>query len=202
MRCRYCHNPELVRKVGFKSPDEVLNFLKKRATLLDGLVLSGGEATLYPGLGDFMRQAKTLGYAIKLDTNGLRPDRVKAFLEDGLLDYVALDYKAPPQKFKAVTGVEKFDFFTQTLDILCKQNKVDFEVRTTVHTDLLNEEDVNKIIHDLDERGYQGTYYVQNFRGDDDRPTLAMMPEQQQELDRSKLGQPAGFSLEYRNFSL
>ena len=200
MRCRYCHNPELVRKVGFKSPDEVLNFLKKRATLLDGLVLSGGEATLYPGLGDFMRQAKTLGYAIKLDTNGLRPDRVKAFLEDGLLDYVALDYKAPPQKFKAVTGVEKFDFFTQTLDDLCEQNKVDFEVRTTVHTDLLNEEDVNEIIRDLDKRGYQGTYYVQNFRGDDDRPTLAMMPEQQQELDRSKLCQPSGFKLGYRNF--
>lgn len=201
MRCGYCHNPQIVKGKGRGSAEEVLAFLKKRQGLLDGVVLSGGEASAYPGLPHFIKQVRSLGYDVKLDTNGLRPDIIEDFLNQGFLDYIALDYKAPPEKFKKVTGVDKYEAFNKTLDLLCKQKTVPLEVRTTVHTALMDEEDVNHIIHDLDERGYSGTYYVQNFRSDNERPTLGMLPEQKRKLDCSLLHAPAGFDLEFRNFS-
>lgn len=200
MRCAYCHNPQIVKGKGRGTAEDVLAFLRKRQGLLDGIVLSGGEASAWPGLPAFIRQAKQLGYAIKLDTNGLRPDLIAAFLVENLLDYVALDYKAPPGKFKKVTGVDKFAAFGKTLDILCMQKTVPFEVRTTVHTALLDEEDVSAIIRDLEARGYHGAYYVQNFRADNDRPTLGHLPPQTRILDQSALPTPAGFSLHFRNF--
>ena len=200
MRCSYCHNPQIVKGKGRGKVEDVVTFLKKRQGLLDGVVLSGGEASAYPGLPDFIKMAKNLGYAIKLDTNGLRPDIIKRFLSQGLLDYVALDYKAPPDKFKKVTGVEKFDFFAQTLDLLCGQTAVPFEVRTTVHTDLMDENDVTSIIDDLERRHYAGCYYVQNFRSDNDRPTLGFLPPQKRILDQALIPAAQSFDMEFRNF--
>ncbi|MCK5284279.1 MAG: anaerobic ribonucleoside-triphosphate reductase activating protein [Alphaproteobacteria bacterium] len=200
MRCPYCHNPEIVKGKGNTKIDDVLNFLEKRKSLLDGVVLSGGEASIYPGLPDFVRKVKEMGYAIKLDTNGTRPDLVKNFLEHGYLDYIALDYKAPPEKFKRITGFQKFETFLETLSILCKQNTVQFEIRTTVHTSLLNEQDITAIINDLSSKNYIGTYYVQNFQNNNDSPTLEILPPQERILDISQLPQPKGFSIEFRNF--
>jgi pyruvate formate lyase activating enzyme len=175
MRCGYCHNPQIVKGKGTQRIDNVLAFLEKRKGLLDGVVLSGGEASIYPNLPDFVRTVKAMGYTIKLDTNGTRPDLIQDFLEHGLLDYVALDYKAPPDKFKAVTGINKFNDFKRTLDLLCAQNIVPFEIRTTVHTALMNEQDVFAIMTDLEHRNYTGAYYVQNYINNDG-PTLGMLP--------------------------
>lgn len=94
MRCPYCHNPQIVKGKGKGSVEEVLAFLEKRKGLLDGVVLSGGEASYNPGLPDFIQRVKDMGYAIKLDTNGLRPEIIETFLAQNMLDYVALDYKA------------------------------------------------------------------------------------------------------------
>lgn len=201
MRCGYCHNPQIVKGKGRGTAEEVLTFLKKRQGLLDGVVLSGGEASAYPGLPDFIRQVRALGYAVKLDTNGLRPDIIKGFLTQGFLDYIALDYKAPPEKFKKVTGVDKYKAFNETLALLCAQNDVPVEIRTTVHTALMDETDLNHIIADLGERGYKGTYHIQNFRSDNDRPTLGMLPPQKREIDKNALHEPQGFDLGFRNFS-
>lgn len=200
MRCPYCHNPQIVKGKGRGDIGQVLDFLHKRKGLLDGVVLSGGEASAYPRLPDFIRQVKNLGYAVKLDTNGLRPDIIDDFLCHGFLDYIALDYKAPPQKFKKVTGVDKYEAFTQTLDILCTRKKLSFEVRTTVHTDLMDEEDVGQIIQDLDQRSFTGMYYIQNFRADNDRPTLGFLGEQKRVLDTQSLPKPDNFTMEFRNF--
>ena len=200
MRCPYCHNPQLVKGKGRGDVEAVMAFLRKRRGLLDGVVLSGGEASAWPGLPDFMRAVKDLGYEIKIDTNGLRPDLIESFLARGLLDYVALDYKAGPDKFKAVTGTEKYEAFSRTLDLLCGQAAVPFEVRTTVHTALLDEDDISAIIEDLERRGFSATYFVQNFRADNDRPTLGCLPEQERTLDCEALPQPKGFSIEFRNF--
>lgn len=200
MRCPYCHNPELVKGKGRGSIDQVMEFLKKRQGLLDGVVLTGGEASVYPGLPDFIRQVKKLGYEVKLDTNGLRPDIIEDFMAEGFLNYIALDYKAPPHKFKSVSGVDKYDTFSKTLDLLCAQNKVDFELRTTVHTSLMDESDISEIIEDLDKRGYKGNYYVQNFTADNDRPTLGMIGDQERVLDIKSLSEPKGFKVEFRNF--
>lgn len=200
MRCGYCHNPQIVKGKGRGTVEDVMAFLHKRQALLDGVVLSGGEASAYPGLPAFIRQVKKLGYAVKLDTNGLRPDIIEDFLKKGFLDYIALDYKAPPEKFKKVTGVDKWGFFNQTLDLLCHQNKMPFEVRTTVHTGLMDETDVSQIIHDLDQRGYDQGYFVQNFRSDNERPTLGMLPEQSRILDTDRLPVPKNYKMQFRNF--
>lgn len=200
MRCPYCHNPQIVKGKGRGNITQVMDFLRKRQGLLDGVVLSGGEASAYPGLPAFIREVKSMNYAVKLDTNGLRSDIIKSFLDAGFLDYIALDYKAPPVKFKLVTGVEKYEFFNQTLDILCNQSKVPFEIRTTVHTDLMNEDDVNSIIRDLESRGYTGTHAIQNFRHSDDRPTLGFMKPQSRILERDNIYHPSAFRIEFRNF--
>lgn len=200
MRCPYCHNPEIVKGKGRGDIGQVLGFLKKRQGLLDGVVLSGGEASAYPGLPNFIKQLKALGYAVKLDTNGLRPDIIETFLAQGFLDFIALDYKAPPHNFKKVTGVDKYDAFTKTLDLLCNQNDIPFEVRTTVHTDLTDEKDVQNIIDDLDQRGFNGHYYVQNFRADNDRPILGSLKRQKHVLNTEALVPSSRFTTEFRNF--
>ncbi len=200
MRCPYCHNPQIVKGKGRGEVADVMDFLKKRQGLLDGVVLSGGEATSYAALPNFIRIVKSLGYAIKLDTNGLRPDILRAFLDDGLLDFVALDYKSPPEKFKRVTGTDKFKDFEKTLAMLCAQTAIPFEIRTTVHTDLMNESDVQAIINDLTLRQFRGTYAIQNFRHDNNRPTLGMLKPQKLFLNTAALDNK-GLHVELRNFS-
>ncbi len=200
MRCPYCHNPALVMGKGRGSVDQVMAFLEKRKGLLDGVVLTGGEASIYPGLPDFIRDVKAMGYEIKLDTNGLRPEIIGSFLEEGFLDYIALDYKAPPAKFEDVTGVDKYEDFAKTLSLLCGQDKVEFELRTTVHTSLMDEDDIAFIIKDLEKHGYKGTYYVQNYIADNDRPTLGMIEDQKRILDIESLPTPKGFKIDFRNF--
>lgn len=199
MRCSYCHNPQIVKGRGRTTAEHTLAFLKKRQGLLDGVVLSGGEATLYEGIADFAMRIKQLGYAIKLDTNGTRPDIVKEMLQQGLLDYVALDYKAPRSKYKEVTATELFTPFDNTLSQLCVQAEVPFEVRTTVHCDLLDVKDVTEIMDDLSAHGYRGVYYVQNYINNDN-PVLGRLLPQKLPLDTAQLPPPKGFTLEFRNF--
>lgn len=183
MRCGYCHNPDLVLAKGTGYDQKsVTEFLKKRIGLLDGVVLSGGEATLYRKIDLLCEMIKTLGFAIKLDTNGLRFDVVARLLERGLLDYVALDYKAPREKFHDVTGSHDFKSFAKTLDLLL-ESETAFEVRTTYHSGLLEMEDLMMIMQDLKKRGYSQTYYIQQAMGE---RTLGNLGESRL-LERSRL---------------
>jgi len=162
MRCIYCYNSDIVfSKEGEYTPKELIAFLKKRVGLLDGVVLSGGEPTLYDLL-PLCRQIKEMGFSIKLDTNGTHPDVVKELVTEELVDYIALDFKAKNGKFGYITGSSRFDKFTETLDFLI-QRAFDFEVRTTVHPDLLQPEDINQMMEELKSRGYRGPYYLQKF---------------------------------------
>jgi pyruvate formate lyase activating enzyme len=162
MRCIYCYNSDIVfAKSGEYTEEDLIAFLKKRMGLLDGVVLSGGEPTLND-LAPLCRQIKAMGYTIKLDTNGLDPIRVKELVEEDLVDYIALDFKAGNGKFGYVTGSSRFDKFTDTLDYLIEK-RFDFEVRTTVHADLLQPEDINMMIEELKSRGYERPYYLQKF---------------------------------------
>jgi pyruvate formate lyase activating enzyme len=199
MRCGYCHNPEIVKGKGKGTAEQVLSFLEKRKGLLDGVVLSGGEATLYKDIVDFTARVRRLGYAVKLDTNGTRPDIIQELLKNDLLDYVALDYKAPASKYRKVTATQLFRYFGETLSRLCWQDKVPFEVRTTVHTDLLDERAVAEIMEDLSTRGYRGVYYIQNYINNG-KPMLENLPPQKKPLDVGKLPPPKGFTLAFRNF--
>ena len=162
MRCAYCYNADIVyAKNGSQSLGDVLEFLKTRIGLLDAVVLSGGEATTH-NLVEFCKEVKKLGFKIKLDTNGTNPSQVKQLVEKQLLNYIALDYKAPQNKFQTITKSNKYNTFSKTLEYLLDV-EIDFEVRTTLHADLLDEEDINEIILDLRVRGYQNSYYIQKF---------------------------------------
>jgi len=162
MRCDYCYNKDIVfAKDGKYSYNDILDFLKTRVGLLEAVVLSGGEATSHE-LTLFCQKIKELGFKIKLDTNGTNFKQTKELLDLNLLDYVALDYKAPQSKFTQITHSNKFDEFSKTVDYLTK-TEIAFEARTTLHADLLNEEDINAIMQDLSERGYKNNYYIQEF---------------------------------------
>ncbi len=199
MRCGYCHNPQIVRSKGRGGIEQALSFLEKRRGLLDGVVLSGGEASAYPGLPALISRLKVMGYAVKLDTNGLHPDAIAHLLAAEALDYVALDYKAPPHRFRAVTGTSHYQRFSRTLGLLASQHRVPVEVRTTVHTGLLDEADIEAIIADLEKRGFTGTYAIQNFIHSDDRETLGKLPAQQRLLNTGRLP-AATFPVILRNF--
>ncbi|MBR2392852.1 MAG: anaerobic ribonucleoside-triphosphate reductase activating protein, partial [Elusimicrobiaceae bacterium] len=107
-RCRYCHNPELVYPHLLQESmpkEDVMSFLRRRQGTLEGVVITGGEPTLQAGLIDFMAEVKALGYLIKLDTNGTKPEVLQEALERQLVDFVAMDLKAPLDKYSQITGV-------------------------------------------------------------------------------------------------
>lgn len=184
MRCVYCYNRDMVLGEGKISEDEAIAFLKERQNLLEGVVLSGGEATLYENMIPFCRRIKALNFKIKLDTNGLNPALVEALVSEELIDYLALDYKAPKEKFQTVTRDKHFNDFSQTLNFLI-QSGFHFEVRTTVHADLLRVEEINRIISDLKKRGYGGNYYLQRFLFTD--TILGRVKEEASRFDRERL---------------
>jgi len=184
MRCDYCYNSDIVfAKNGKYSYQYVLEFLKSRQDLLDGVVLSGGEASTHR-LIEFCIEIKKLGFKIKLDTNGLNPLHVAQLIKLNLLNFVALDYKAPKEKFTQITHSKKYDEFSKTLNLLIYSN-IEHEVRTTLHSDLLDVEDINKIIEDLKQRGYKNTYYIQNFI--DTQSTIASLKEPINKFEKNKL---------------
>ncbi len=128
MRCVYCHNPNIVFGKGEKEDDEVIAFLEKRIGKLSAVVFSGGEATLYAGLPALMRRVKAMGFKIKLDTNGSRPEVLRGLLAEGLVDYVAMDFKCPPEKTGALIGTSKlWEPFMQSLALL-------IEAASLIHT--------------------------------------------------------------------
>ena len=162
MRCDYCYNKDIVfAKTGKYSYQDILGFLKTRQNLLDGVVLSGGEASSHD-LIEFCKDIKKLGFKIKLDTNGTNPLHVEQLLKENLLDYIALDYKAPKNKFTQITHSNRYNDFLQTLEMIINSN-IKHEVRTTLHSDLLHVEDINEIIKTLHSKGYSNTYYIQEF---------------------------------------
>ncbi|WP_236579185.1 anaerobic ribonucleoside-triphosphate reductase activating protein [Hydrogenimonas urashimensis] len=185
MRCMYCYNSDIVfSKEGSYTVDDLLALLKRRIGLLDAVVLSGGEPTLHE-LEPICRAIKTMGFSIKLDTNGLRPDRIADLVAKKLVDYIALDFKAGSEKFGYITGSSRYERFRETLDFLIGRD-FDFEVRTTVHADLLSPDDINNMMKVLKNRGYNRTYYLQNFI--ETPNNIANITKPSAEFDRQSLG--------------
>lgn len=134
-RCPFCHNPSLVLPGKFEQPvntDTVFEFLSRRSRNLDGLVISGGEPTLQPGLELFIDRCRSLGYAIKLDSNGSRPNVLQSLLSSARLDYVAIDVKAPSEDYPTATGCPvDTDAIRQSIRLL-HESGVAYELRTTI----------------------------------------------------------------------
>ncbi|MGP1449855.1 MAG: anaerobic ribonucleoside-triphosphate reductase activating protein [Wolinella sp.] len=174
LECPYCYNPEFLREQGKLSLDDALAFLSTRKGLLEGVVYSGGEASFVPQIAEWMHATKNLGYKIKLDTNGTNPKRLKSLIEQGLLDYIALDFKGSSGRFFENAGRDLYSNFIESLDILIDSG-VKFEVRTTVHSKLLGLLDLEEMARVLREHGYLGEYYLQRFVND--KETLKQIGE-------------------------
>jgi pyruvate formate lyase activating enzyme len=136
-RCPYCQNGELVLNPAAQpclSEEEVMAFLKKRKGILEGVCITGGEPTLQSDLENFVREIRNLGYLVKLDSNGYRPEILKSLVEQGLVDYVAMDVKASKENYAKVTGVPGLDVtkIEESVAYLMTQDKIPYEFRTTV----------------------------------------------------------------------
>ena len=163
-RCPFCHNALLVTELP-ENPDytvdEILSFLKKRAGLLDGVAITGGEPLVNPDIADFIKQIRDLGYSVKLDTNGSYPDRLKSIVGEGLVDYVAMDIKNCKEKYAETVGLKSYDLskIEESVDFL-KTNTVDYEFRTTVVKEFHTVEDIRKAAEWI--KGAK-RYFIQNF---------------------------------------
>ena len=133
MRCWYCHNEQILDTKDFLNQDEVLAKIEKNKLFLDGVVVSGGEPTLQSDLEDFIDKIKAMGLDVKLDTNGKRPDVLRKLLPTGKIDYVAMDVKAPLDKYHLVTPTtnESKDVLADSIEIISTSG-VDYEFRMTV----------------------------------------------------------------------
>lgn len=172
MRCWYCHNSHItVGEVELIEVSEVMEYLHRRRDMLDGVVISGGEPTLQKGLRDFILMVRELGYAVKLDTNGTNPHVLAELMADGLLDYVAMDIKAPLDSYKAVTLTDDdIAAVRQSINLLINGG-VEYEFRTTFAPGLTTE-DICSIVKDI---AGARRYYLQQYRkiSDDSLEPLA-----------------------------
>lgn len=163
-RCPFCHNASLVTHISEEpemTEEAFFTFLKKRQGILDGVCITGGEPLLQPDIEDFIRKIKELGYAVKLDTNGSFPTKLKTLVEKGLVDYVAMDIKNSREAYGITAGVEKIDIASVEKSVAyLKEGKVPYEFRTTVVKNLHTKEELQRIGQWI--AGAE-KYFLQNF---------------------------------------
>jgi pyruvate formate lyase activating enzyme len=163
-RCPFCHNATLVTEEGNDvqfTEEEILGYLKKRKGVLDGVCFTGGEPLIQNQIADFMRKVKELGFLIKLDTNGSYPEKLKSLVEEGLVDYVAMDIKNSTERYGETVDICNYDTakVEESIDFLL-QNKVDFEFRTTIVAEYHTIQDIESIAKRI--KGAP-RYFLQNF---------------------------------------
>lgn len=166
-RCGFCHNPELVDPKQFETPmnlDEIIHFLKSRIHKLDAVTITGGEPTIHHDIVDFIQEIRNLGYKIKLDTSGIRPDVLEKLLELELLDYIAMDIKSKSCSYNLVSGMLKLDFalIQKSIELIIHSG-VDYEFRTTLIKGIHKINDVPQMAHLI--KGAR-KYYLQKYRND------------------------------------
>ena len=163
-RCPFCHNAALVTHIDNEnsfSEQEILEYLKKRRGLLDGVCITGGEPLLNPDIAEFLGKIKQLGFSVKVDTNGSFPDRLIEIVNAGLVDYIAMDVKNSKEKYVQTADVSNLEMenIQKSIDFLLG-GKVDFEFRTTVVKEFHTVEDIEEIA-----KWIKGAprYFLQNF---------------------------------------
>lgn len=161
--CPFCHNSSLINGSEGEniSSDYIIEYLKKRKGILEGVCITGGEPLLHKEIEDFMREVKSMGYSVKLDTNGSNPERLKQLVREGLVDYVAMDIKNSYDKYSLTAGCDRVDMraIEESIDFLLS-GEVDYEFRTTVVKELHTPEDIEQIAKRIE--GAK-RYFLQNF---------------------------------------
>jgi pyruvate formate lyase activating enzyme len=157
LRCRFCYNAPLVLRPDSQpalTADQALELLRPRTEFLDAVVVTGGEPTLLEGLVAFLGRLRSLGLLLGLDSNGTRPAVLRAAIADGLVDRLAVDYKAPRRKYGEVTGRDDVgDAVAESLSVLGETRSVRHEVRLTLHPALHTAGDVAAMAHELAQAG-------------------------------------------------
>lgn len=142
-RCPFCYNKEIVMgSVKTFSEEEIVSYLNKRKNMLEGLVITGGEPLIQDDILDFCQKIKELGYLIKIDTNGMFPKKLKELIDRNLVDYIAMDVKAPLEKYEKMTGIRTDkEKIKHSIEII-KTSNIDYEFRTTFVPKLLEKKDI------------------------------------------------------------
>lgn len=184
-RCPFCHNGSLVRtdETQTIADTEVLTFLKKRQGVLEGVCITGGEPLLHSGLKDFIKEVRTLGYGVKLDTNGSFPHKLRELVEEELVDYVAMDIKNSFAKYPLTCGVETdIDNIKESISYLMS-DVADYEFRTTLVKELHTIDDMEEI-----GKAIKGAkrYFLQNFKDSGDVLEENMSPFEEKDLEKFK----------------
>lgn len=162
LRCPYCHNSELINLRGSRlTEEEFFNFLEDRKDVLDAVVVSGGEPTLHEDLPEFLENIKEKGFLVKLDTNGTRPEMLEKLVEEGLVDYVAMDIKTSLENYGEVGGEEFVDRVRKSIGLV--KDFENHEFRTTLAPGVVCEKDMNKISELV---SGADRYFVQEFRSE------------------------------------
>ena len=170
--CPFCHNPDLIKpqlKLYEIPEKDILNYLKKRKKIIDGLVITGGEPTIQPDLVSFIEKVKKEGFFVKLDTNGTNPEVLKKLFKKKLLDYVAMDIKSSEDKYQQATRT-KVDVkkIKESIELI-KKSGIDYEFRATIVPTLHTKkeiEGIGKLMNNVNK------FYVQQFR-----PVRTLDPE-------------------------
>lgn len=182
-RCPFCHNADLVflpENTAEIKESDIMDFLKKRQGILEGVCISGGEPLLNDKLEGFLHNIKELGYSIKLDTNGSQPDKLKHLVDEGLIDYVAMDIKNSPKRYAETIDVQNFDIslISKTVSYLLTK-PIPYEFRTTIVKEFHTAMDIEEIAQWI-----QGAdaYYLQNFEDGEHVIQKGLHPVTEEEL--------------------
>ena len=163
LKCPFCQNSTLIPFEGKDLIDEneILEYLTLRKNILNGVTISGGEPTLQQDLKEFIQKVKKIGLDVKIDTNGTNFNLLKELIEEKLVDYVAMDIKNSLKKYDETSGVTKINTqnILNSIELL-KQNKIDYEFRTTIINEYHTIQDIYEIIKLIGD----SKYYLQNFK--------------------------------------
>jgi len=169
-RCPFCHNFELIDGTAqpIMDEDELFRFLESRKGLIDGVAITGGEPCLHKELPEFIKKIRAIGYPVKLDTNGYHPEMLKSILDEGLVEYVAMDIKNSEEKYDITCGVDGLDMskIKESIHILINSG-IDYEFRTTVIKEFHEKEDFIKMCEMI--KGAK-RYFLQRFTDRDSVP--------------------------------
>lgn len=187
-RCPFCHNALLVTRTNdneIYTEEDILSYLEKRSGVIEGICISGGEPLMHDDIFDFIKKVRKLGVLVKLDTNGSYPDKLKSLIDDGLVDYVAMDIKNSPEKYAVTAGVKSFDFESvrRSVEILL-EGKVGYEFRTTVVKEFHTPQDmvgIGNLIRNADK------YFLQQFIESEGNIEQGLTPLDKAEMEELRL---------------